>query len=64
MKDGDRIWLHDFEIRVDPWGKLFGISLPWYGFNTDGIDAAASNVLVERLNITVHDDAVVIKRSE
>ena len=28
------------------------------------IDAAASNLLIERMNITNHDDAVVIKRGE
>ena len=61
IRDCINVWVHDFEIEVDPWGKLFGIRLPWFGFNTDGVDIAATNALVERLNITCHDDAVVVK---
>ena len=64
LTNSRNIWLHDFEIEVDAWGKLLGVNLPWFGFNTDGIDADAVNMLVERLNITCHDDAVVIKRGD
>lgn len=49
--------------------KLFGIDRDWtvtvptYPLNTDGIDPAASNVLIERVKITNHDDAVAVKPS-
>ena len=63
--DSDNIYLHDFDIEVDPWrvSNNFFKFLPWFPFNTDGIDLAASNVLVERVNIKTFDDAVVVKRS-
>ena len=63
--DSDRLYIHDFEIEVDPWRfhKDFFKFAWWFPFNTDGIDLAASNVLIERLNITNFDDAVVVKRS-
>ena len=67
IEDSDTLWLHDFNIHVDSWGELFGVFfkvLPWYAYNTDGVDVAASNVLIERMNITNHDDAVVVKRGE
>ena len=65
ITDGDNIYLHDFEIPVDPWRINYGIFkfLWWFPFNTDGVDVAASNVLIERVNITNFDDAVAIKRS-
>ena len=62
--DSDNVYIHDFEIEVDPWrlhNKFFKLFW-WFPFNTDGIDLAASNVLIERLNITNYDDAVVVKR--
>ena len=37
--------------------------LPWFPFNTDGIDIGGENVLIERLNITNFDDAVTVKAS-
>lgn len=49
--------------------KLFGlqrhwdITVPTYPLNTDGIDPAAKNVLIERVKITNHDDAVAVKPS-
>ena len=59
--DSDNLYIHDFEIEVDPWNNDF--KLGWmFPFNTDGIDLAASNVLIERLNITNYDDAVVVKK--
>lgn len=38
-------------------------TLPWFPFNTDGIDIGGQNVLIERLNITNFDDAVAVKAS-
>ena len=35
--------------------------LPTYALNTDGIDPAGKNVLIERVNITNYDDAVAVK---
>jgi len=32
-----------------------------FPLNTDGIDIAGSNILIERVNITNFDDAVAIK---
>jgi polygalacturonase len=49
--------------------KLFGLQKEWdvnvptYPLNTDGIDPAAKNVLIERVKITNHDDAVAVKPS-
>jgi polygalacturonase len=69
----DNLWFHDMEIEVDLWGqmnlgKFFGMEgpsarVPTYPLNTDGIDPAASNVLIERVKITNHDDAVAVKPS-
>ena len=42
-------------------GKMNGMTLPMFPFNTDGIDIHATNVLIERLNITNYDDAVAVK---
>ena len=39
------------------------MTVPTYPLNTDGIDPAASNVLIERVKITNHDDAVAVKPS-
>ena len=49
-------------------GKLFGfegptVTMPTYPLNTDGIDFYASNVRIERVKITNHDDAVAVKPS-
>ena len=47
--------------------KLFGLQKEWdvtvptYPLNTDGIDLYAKNVLIERVKITNHDDAVAVK---
>lgn len=71
-KDIDSFWFHDFEIEVDIMGQLnldkllgnnFGldIKIPTFPLNTDGIDPAGSNILIERVNITNYDDAVAIK---
>lgn len=60
--DSRNAYLHDFEIRVDPWKHILGYKIPMFGFNTDGIDAGVDNLLIERVNITSHDDAVVIKK--
>ena len=60
--DSRNAYLHDFEIRVDPWKHVLGHKIPMFGFNTDGIDASVDNLLIERVNITSHDDAVVIKK--
>jgi len=40
---------------------LDGMTLPWFPLNTDGIDPAGKNVLIERVNITNFDDAVAVK---
>lgn len=37
--------------------------MPTYALNTDGLDIAGRNALVERLNITNYDDSVAIKAS-
>ena len=50
-------------------GRIFGESdyttftVPTFPLNTDGIDPAATNVLIERVNITCFDDAVAVKPS-
>lgn len=75
--DFDGAYFHDFEIYVDAYGQLEldklllgssyfqdgigGRTLPTYALNTDGIDPAGKNVLIERINITNYDDAVAIK---
>ena len=38
--------------------------MPTYALNTDGLDPAGKNILIERLNITNYDDAVAIKNSD
>lgn len=73
-KDITNFWFHDFEIYTDMMGQLYlaqlfqnidwtphGITLPTYALNTDGVDIAGTNILVERLKITNYDDAVAIK---
>ena len=42
-------------------GGIGGKTLPTYALNTDGIDPAGKNMLIERLTITNYDDAVAIK---
>ena len=60
------------EIYVDTYkqmllGKVIGddlkfnVKVPTYPLNTDGIDLAASNVLIERVNFTNHDNAVAVQ---
>ena len=50
-------------------GKLLGndleysVKVPTFPLNTDGIDPAATNVLIERVKITNFEDAIVIKPS-
>ena len=50
-------------------GKLIGndleytVTVPTYPLNTDGIDPQGKNVLIERVNITNHDDAIAVKPS-
>lgn len=79
VRDMDGFYAHDFEIFVDYKGQLElgrllltdehvnegsdGITLPMYALNTDGIDPAGRNILIERINITNYDDAVAIKNS-
>lgn len=77
IKDVDTMHMHDFEIYVDykgvlELGKLLlgsdytglnGKTLPMFPLNTDGIDSAGKNILIERLNITNFDDAVAVKAS-
>ena len=63
-RDIDQAYFHDFEIVVDVasqrhLSKLIS-ALP-FPLNTDGIDPAGSNILIERVNITNYDDAVAIK---
>jgi len=75
-EDIDNFYYHDFEIYTDWWGhyiigqlflgldtewELDGFSLPTFPLNTDGIDPAGTNILIERVNITNFDDAVAIK---
>jgi polygalacturonase len=74
-RDITNFTFHDFEIYTDHRGQLvlaqlFGqhdwmgdgfISIPTFPLNTDGIDVAGSNILIERVNITNFDDAVAIK---
>ena len=46
------------------WIDISGINnrtLPWFPLNTDGIDPAGQNILIERLNVTNFDDAVAVK---
>ena len=42
-------------------GGLNGMTLPMFPLNTDGIDPAGKNILIERLNVTNFDDAVAVK---
>ena len=50
-------------------GKLIGndleymVTVPTFPLNTDGIDPAGKNVLIERVKITNFDDAVAVKPS-
>lgn len=37
------------------------MTLPTFPLNTDGVDPAGENILIERLNITNYDDAVAVK---
>jgi len=70
-RDIDSFWFHDFEIYVDVWGqlnlgKLIGLQdltvpFPTFPLNTDGIDPAGTNILIERVKITNFDDAVAVK---
>ena len=67
--------MHDFEIFVDhkgvlELGKLLfdqepnglnGMTLPMFPLNTDAIDIAGKNILIERLNVTNFDDAIAVK---
>ena len=66
--------MHDFEIEVDVMGQIhlgellgndldygLGIKLPTFPLNTDGLDPAGRNILIERVNITNFDDAVAVK---
>mmetsp|Transcript_20807 Transcript_20807/g.28068 ORF Transcript_20807/g.28068 Transcript_20807/m.28068 type:complete len:122 (-) Transcript_20807:938-1303(-) len=39
------------------------MTLPMFPLNTDGLDIAGKDILVERLNITNFDDAVTVKAS-
>jgi len=39
------------------------MTLPTFPLNTDGIDPAGKNILIERVNITNYDDAVAVKPS-
>ena len=77
VKDVDTVHMHDFEIYVDhkgvlELGKLFfdsdsngfnGMTLPMFPLNTDGIDIAGKNILIERLNVTNFDDVIAVKAS-
>ena len=67
VRDIDQAYFHDFEIEVDVasqhhLSKLIS-ALP-FPLNTDGIDPAGSNILIERVNITNYDDAVAVKPSD
>ena len=73
--DIDNAYFHDFEINVDIFsqrqlGQLLGndlglgLSIPTFPLNTDGIDPAGSNILIERVKITNFDDAVAVKPSK
>ena len=76
MGDVDGLYIHDLEIWTDykgqlELGRLFlgdegyktddGLTLPTFPLNTDGVDPSGKNILIERLNITNFDDAIVIK---
>lgn len=76
ITDVDGLYVHDFEIMTEMKGQLElgkllaggsgysglnGMTLPTYPLNTDGVDPAGKNILIERLNITNHDDAVAVK---
>ena len=37
------------------------MTLPMFPLNTDGIDVAGKDIIIERLNITNFDDAVTVK---
>lgn len=39
------------------------LTLPMFPLNTDGIDVAGKDIIIERINITNFDDAVTIKAS-
>ena len=80
IQDFENGYFHDFEIWVDAKGQLeldrllLGeqstnlafphLTLPTYPLNTDGIDPAGRNILIERVNITSYDDAVALKGSK
>jgi len=75
VRDVNDFYFHDFEIYTDIWGQMvlgqfFGqhdwmgnglFSMPTFPLNTDGIDPAGSNILIERVKITNFDDAVAVK---
>ena len=70
--DLDQGYFHDFEIEVDIMSqshlgnllgeeRSLGLRIPTFPLNTDGIDPAGTNILIERVNITNFDDAVAVK---
>jgi polygalacturonase len=74
VRDINRFYFHDFTIDTDILGQFVigqffgqhdsmrdGFPLPTFPLNTDGIDPAGSNVLIERVNIINFDDAVAVK---
>lgn len=64
-----RVVVRDLTINVDVTAQhallekhgLIADGIPTYPLNTDGIDPAAEDVLIERVNITSYDDAVAVK---
>ena len=67
-RDIDGGYFHDFEIYVDIMSQNhlseflgLGLRIPTFPLNTDGIDPAGTNILIERVNITNFDDAVAVK---
>ena len=58
---GDAYHMSSTDKDMNDLGKMNGMTLPMFPFNTDGIDIHATNVLIERLNITNYDDAVAVK---
>lgn len=55
----DKLFLGDHDSSFI--NGIGGKTLPTYALNTDGIDPAGKNVLIERVNITNYDDAVAVK---
>lgn len=56
--------LADWESQRSLWGKARDLRLPMFPFNTDGIDVAGADVLIEGCTIANWDDVIAVKPSD